>query len=81
MSVKRIAGFILIILAIFLGVYVGGWLCLVRGGIDILSALPVNGGPVTVGLVIGLLKIVFALPLTLFCTYVILALGFALFRD
>lgn len=81
MGVKRIVGFILIILAIFIGVYGGGWLCLIRGVLDIIFAFPVNGGPVTIGLVLGLLKIVFALPGTLLFTYVVLALGLALFHD
>ena len=81
MGVKRIVGFILIILSIFIGVYGGGWLCLIRGGLDIISTFPVNGGSVTIGLVLGLLKIVFALPGTLLFTYVVLALGLALFHD
>jgi len=60
---KIIVGFVLILLAIFLGLYVGVWLCLIGGLLDIVNfALDLTKGqPVTaMSLVWGVVKFLFA---------------------
>lgn len=55
---KKLLGFLLILAGAALGLYVGGWLCLIGGIVDVVDgtkATPTNGGLIAWGLVKALL--------------------------
>lgn len=74
-AILGIAGVIIIILGIALGAYVGIWVLLIGGAVDVLNALKSTAviSPATIGW--GLVKIVVATPVGGIISVVVMAIG------
>lgn len=58
---RRLLGVVLILVAVFGGLYVGGWLFFVKAIIDIIEAI--KAGWVAVDIAVGICKIVIGIPI------------------
>lgn len=79
---KAIIGFIMCVLGVFLGIYVGVWVCLVGGIVDIVNEVNTQiqaSGPLdAMNIAIGVLKIMFAGVIGMASAFVLIIPGSAL---
>lgn len=70
---RRLLGVVLILVAIFGGLYVGGWLFFVKAIIDIIEA--VKAGWMAFDIAVGLCKIVIGIPVVEVIAWLIGSIG------
>lgn len=76
---KRILGTILILAAIFAGIYIGGWICLFKCIVDIINAI--KAGWIANDIAFALFKVVIGLPATEIIAFLTCLFGVNMFID
>lgn len=76
---RRLIGFLLLVVAIVVGLYVGGWLCLVEAIAGIIEAIKV--GITVKDVVLVICKIFIFLPMAEFSTVILYVTGHAMLLD
>lgn len=76
---RRLIGLLLLVIAIVVGIYVGGWICFFEALIDITKAIKV--GVMLKDIVLVICKVFIFLPMTMFCTLILGVVGEAMLFD
>ena len=76
---KRLLGVVLILVAIFGGLYVGGWLFFIKAIADIIVAI--KSGIIAIDIARGIAKIVIGIPVVTTIAWIIGIVGLAMAAD
>lgn len=76
---KKFLGFLLILLAIGFGLYVGGWLLFILGIVQIIEAF--KAGISALDIAVGIFRVFVLAPIAEWLTFIAITCGFCIIMD